>query len=255
MTLRFEPKFGQVAGEYQRYRPDYPQALYDRILAAVPEQNRVCAMDLGAGTGIVAAHLAQFFREVIAVEPDERMAAKIAERCPRAIIRASTAEECDQPPRSLDLVAIANALHWMEPEPTFASVRRWLKPDAVLAVFDRPLPSANAAIDQIVRAERRGPWRAFRDPRLQRDIHWQDAVRAAPGFRVVDEGKFSHVIPMKPAEYAGFWRSSSYGSAYARTLSEPEQYWADLESRFARAANDDIIFVDFSPALVLARAS
>lgn len=253
MTLPFEPKFGYIAEEFQRYRPDYPQALYDHILAAVPEQNRVSAMDLGAGTGIVAAHLAPLFREVIAVEPDQQLAAKIVERCPLAIVRVTTAEECQQPPQSIDLLTIANALHWMDPQVTFTNSRKWLKPDAVLAVFDRPMPQANAAIDAIVRAELRGPWKPFRDSRLLRDLHWQDTVRAAPEFRVVDERKFSNLIPMKPVEYTGFWRSSSYGSAYARTLAHPERYWSGLESRFAAAAKDDMIVVDFSPTLVLAR--
>ncbi len=252
-TSGFESRFGQAADEYQRYRPDYPPALYERILAHIPRPSWTCAMDLGAGTGIVTGHLAQWFRHVIAVEPDAKMAAKIAERYPQVIIRVQTAEECEQAAESIDLITIANALHWMDAERTFANARNWLKRGGVLAVFDRPLPKVNAAIDAIVLSELRGAWRPHRDPRLDRDLHWQDEVRAARGFRVIEESKISNIVPLSPAEYTGFWRSASYGSAYARTLADPENYWSGLESRFAEASNNDMIFADFSPALVIAR--
>jgi SAM-dependent methyltransferase len=251
-SARFEARFGQAADEYQRYRPDYPAALYEHILAEIPERERIRAMDLGAGTGIVTGHLTEWFREVIAVEPDAKMAAKIAERFPRIIICAATAEDCEQPADSANLITIANALHWMKAERTFANARKWLGQDGVLAVFDRPLPKANAAIDAVVLAEWRGPWKPHRDPRLNRDLHWQDEVRAAAGFEVMEETRIPHMVPMSPAEYAGFWSSSSYGSAYARTLAEPATYWKDLESRIGAAAKDDMIFVDFSSTLILA---
>ena len=250
--MPFESRFCHAADEFQRYRPDYPPALYDRIFAQIAEQRRTLAMDLGAGTGMVAGHLAARFREVIAVEPDAAMAAKIAERLPQITIRNLTAEECVQPPETADLITIANALHWMEADRVFANVHTWLRPHAVLAVFDRPLPKATPAIDAIVLSELRGPWKPHRDPRLKRDLIWQDQVRAATGFRFLEETKFSNIVPMGAADYAGFWRSTSYGSTYAHTLADPERYWKDLESRFAVAAAGQVISVDLSPTLILA---
>jgi SAM-dependent methyltransferase len=251
--MPFEPRFGHAAEEFQRYRPDYPPALYDRILAEIPEQNRNLAMDLGAGTGIVTGHWVAHFREVISVEPDAGMAAKIVERFPRVAVRNVTAEECEQLPETVDLISIANALHWMESERVFANSRCWLRPQAVLAVFDRPLPKAAPAIDAITLGELRGPWKRHRDARLKRDLIWQDQVRAAPGFCIVEEARFANIVPMSPQDYVGFWRSTSYGSAYARTLAEPERYWSGLESRFAAAAAGAMISVDLSPVLILAR--
>jgi SAM-dependent methyltransferase len=248
----FQPKFGHAADEFQRYRPDYPQTLYDRILAAIPEDRRERAMDLGAGTGIVSAHLAAQFREVMAVEPDERMAAKIAEGLTQVIVRRVTGEECEQEPESVDLVTIANALHWMDAHRVLANARTWLRPGGILAVFDRPLPRANAVVDKIVLSELRGPWKPHRDPHLRRDLHWRDDVRAAPGFRLVEETQFPNFVAMTSLEYVGFWRSSSYGSAYARSLADPGKYWQNLASRFQRAWPEEKIPVDFSAWLVLA---
>jgi SAM-dependent methyltransferase len=249
--MPFESRFGHAADEFQRYRPDYPPALYARIFAEIADDCRKCAMDLGAGTGLVAGHLASCFREVIAVEPDAAMAAKIAEQFPRVTVRTTTVEECAQQPETVDLVTIANALHWMDADRVFASARNWLRPNAALAVFDRPLPKTTAAIDAIVLAEWGGPWKSHRDPRLNRILSWQDQVRSARGFRVTLETKFPHIVSLSPAEYVGFWRSTSYGSAYARTLANPENYWSDLESRFAAA--ETVVFVDFSPTLILLR--
>jgi SAM-dependent methyltransferase len=251
--MPFEAKFGHAADEFQRYRPDYPAALYERIFAEIPENRRERAMDLGAGTGIVTAQLVTCFREVISVEPDAGMASKIAARFPQVAIRNVTAEDCVQPPETVDLVTIANALHWMDAGRVLSNARGWLRPQAVLAVFDRPLPKANAAVDAVTLAELRGPWKPHCDPRLKRAPVWEGQVRAAPGFRIVEGRKFSNVVAVTPEEYVGFWRSTSYGSAYARTLAEPESYWKDLESRFDAAAPGAMISVDFSPTLILAR--
>ncbi|MGH9736746.1 MAG: class I SAM-dependent methyltransferase [Candidatus Acidiferrales bacterium] len=251
--MSFEPRFGHAANEFQRYRPDYPAALYERVLTAIPENQRERAMDLGAGTGIVTAHLVPHFRAVIAVEPDAGMAAKIAELLPGISIRNVTAENCAQQPDSVDLIAIANALHWMDAQRTFANARSWLRAGAILAVFDRPLPKGGPAVDAITLAQLRGPWKPHRHPLLKRDLHWEGQVRAAPGFSLVDEQKFEYTVPMTPRDYVGFWRSTSYGSAYALTLSDPDRYWSGLESEFAKAASGDMIPVDLSPTLILAR--
>lgn len=253
MSSTFQPRFGHAAEEFERYRPDYPRELFDHILAAVPAGRRDRAMDLGAGTGKSTRALIPHFREVIAVEPDQGMTARLAEEIPQAIVRNATAEACVQPEASVDLVTIANALHWMEASQVFAAVRDWLRVDGILAVYDRPLPKATPPIDAIVLAELRGPWKPHRDPRLKRDLIWESEVRGAPGFNLLEETKFPHVVPMSPCDYAGFWRSTSYGSAYARTLAEPEGYWASLESRFVAAAAGDMIPVDLSPTLVLTR--
>ena len=253
MPHAFEPKFGHAAEEFERYRPAYPRELFEHILAAVPGDLRELAMDLGAGTGKSTRALLPHFREVIAVEPDPGMFAKLAEEIPHAIVRNATAEACVQPETSVDLVTIANALHWMDFARVSANVHKWLRANGILAVYDRPLPKATPAIDAIVLAELRGPWKPHRDPRLKRDLIWENEVRGAPGFEIVEERKFSYVVPMSPRDYVGFWRSTSYGSAYARTLTEPEAYWASLQSRFAAAAAGDMIPVNLSPTLILAR--
>ena len=253
MNCEFQPRFGQAAKEFQRYRPDYPHELYAQILARVPPEPRERAIDLGAGTGIVTGALLPHFREVIAVEPDAQMAAMIAESHPRAAIRILPAEQFQQAEESVDLVTIANALHWMDAHAVLRGVAHWLRPTGVLAVFDRPLPKAGPAIDAVTMAEFRGPWREHRDPRLNRSATYKDQILASPGLRIFEEAKIPHFVSMTAADYAGFWSSTSYGSAFARSLSDPQSYWRALESRFCAAGGDDKIHADFSHSLILAR--
>jgi SAM-dependent methyltransferase len=251
MASNFQPLFGHAAEEFQRYRPEYPPELFERLLAAVPPSHRRRALDLGAGTGRATGALLRHFAEVIAVEPDPRMAAKLAGRFPRASIRQVTAEECALPSAGVDLAVIANALHWMEASSVLANVHQWLCDWGILAVIIAPLPKAEEAVDAVIRAELKGPWLPHRDPRLKRERISQDLIRAAPGFRIFDEAAFANVVRTSPAHYTGFWRSTSFGSAYARALDDPERYWRGLESRLASAAGGSIS-VDFSPGLILA---
>lgn len=253
MSSGFQPRFGHAAEEFQRYRPDYPPELFEHILSWIPKDRRKRAMDLGAGTGKSARWLVNYFSEVVAVEPDAGMAAKLAEEVSEAHVFNCTAEECSQAEGTVDLVTVGNALHWMDSARVFENARCWLRAGGILAVYDRPLPKCTTDIDAIVLAELRGPWKPHRDPRLKKDAKWEDAVRAAPGFQAVEDTRFSYFVNMRADEYAGFWRSTSYGSAYARTRENPEGYWRELESRFATASGDRLIPVDFSPALVVSR--
>jgi Methyltransferase domain len=179
------------------------------------------------------------------------MTAKIAERLPRVTIRQTTAEECVQPRETVDLITIGNALHWMNTDRVFKNAHNWLRRGRILAVFDRPLPKASPEIDGITMGEFRGPWRPYRDPRLKRDLNWKDQTRVAAGFRVAEEMEFPNIVSMPAKEYVGFWRSTSYGSAYARTLVDPEKYWIDLEYRIAAAGAGGTVSVDFSATLIV----
>ncbi|HKW87162.1 MAG TPA: methyltransferase domain-containing protein [Candidatus Acidoferrales bacterium] len=251
--MSFHPKFGQAAEEYDSYRPGYPAALFERIFREVPVIHRNCAMDLGAGTGKVTRELVAHFHEVVAVEPDALMAAKVREQFPGIVTRISTAEELMQPPDSADLVTIGTAFHWMDGPRVLANAAMWLRAGGILAVFDYPFPTTPDPVRVILKKELKEHWAAFRDPRLNKAGRWQDPVRAVPGLQVLDECKFANTVPMSSSDLTGFCRSTSYGSAYARTLPDPEAYWGELESRFRAAWPDGMIPVDFSSTLILAR--
>lgn len=251
--MSFEQRFGQAAEAYSAFRPEYPPLIFEHILAVIPAERRNCAMDLGAGTGKATAELAKHFPRVIAVEPDPLMAEKLRETEPRAEVRLATAEECQQAPASIDLVNCATSLHWMDVQRVMESVTRWLRAGGILAVYGSEFPRAPEAVHRIIRAEFREHWDRFRDERLRRKEFPQSIVRAAPGMALVEDEIIHTTLPMTPHDFAGFCRSTSYGSAYGRSLADEEAYWRDLESRFAVAAQADKIPVAFGLYLMLLR--
>lgn len=101
--------FGAAAGSYDRFRPRYPEAL---ITALIPRRP-VRVLDVGAGTGIAAAQLRHAGADVIAVEPDARMA-EIA-RHKGIEVEQGTFEDWDPAGRQFDLVVFAQSFHWVEP--------------------------------------------------------------------------------------------------------------------------------------------
>ncbi len=252
--MTFTPRFGPAADAYSTFRPEYPSALFDRILAFLPPERRDCAMDLGAGTGKATRALVKLFAHVIAVEPDQLMAKKLrdTERC--AEVRLSTAEECRQVPDSADLVNIATALHWMDTERVMANVALWLRCGGILAVYGSDFPRTPDPIHAIIRQEFRERWNQFHDERLRRKEFPQSIVRATSFLTLVEDTTVPFVLQMAPHEFAGFCRSTSYGSAYGRALGDAEpQYWLDLESCFREAWMEDKIPVDASFYLLLSR--
>ena len=254
LLMHFQLRFGHAADEFQRYRRDYPTALYDRILAKIPEQNRTRAIDLGAGTGIVTGHWVENFRDVISVEPDAGMATKIAEHFPRVTIRMVTAEEHEQPPESIDLISIANALHWMDAGRVMANVELWLRPGGILAICGGRFPRTPRPVREIVRREFHDHWNQFRDSRLD-STNTSEFARAALTVRLreVEDDLIPNTHLLSPGEFAGFCSSTSYGSAYARSVPDSEVYWRDLEERFLRAWPEEKFPVDFNVWLLIAK--
>ena len=63
----FKDHFSSQAGEYARYRPQYPDDLFDWLAVASPALGE--AFDLGTGSGQSAWGLAQHFACVPASDP------------------------------------------------------------------------------------------------------------------------------------------------------------------------------------------
>jgi len=251
--MSFESRFGQAADAYQTFRPDYPAEIFQRILAWIPADIRNRAIDLGAGTGKASRELAKSFREVIAIEPDPLMVERLRETAPEATIIQTTAEKYKGEQYSADLINFAQSLHWMDILRVLEKGIGWLRTGGILAVYGFGLPEAVEPVREIVRFELRERWSHYRDERLRRKHFPQCIVHEQTGIHVMEDVELSYSCEMTSAEFAGFWRSTSYGGAYGRALDDPEGYWQDLESRFRAAVKEDKIPVDFKPYLLIAR--
>ena len=108
--------FDQAAEAFRRFRPRYPRVIFDKIMERFPPP-RERALDLGAGTGLATLPLCDHFEEVIAVEPSEEMAEKLADLSPRIRVLSIPAEDLpNTPDTQVDLVTVGSALYWMDGE-------------------------------------------------------------------------------------------------------------------------------------------
>jgi SAM-dependent methyltransferase len=132
--------FGGAAAHYERYRPGPPVEAVEWIL---PRPVR-SVVDLGAGTGALTRLLVGRADEVVAVEPDDRMRALLAEAVPGARAVAGRGESMPLPDASADAVIASSSWHWMDPVPTLTEVARVLVPGGTLAAVwsgpDREAP-------------------------------------------------------------------------------------------------------------------
>jgi SAM-dependent methyltransferase len=131
--------FGGVAEHYERYRPGPPVEAVEWIL---PRPART-VVDLGAGTGALSRLLVGRADEVVAVEPDDRMRAVLAEAVPGVRAVAGRGESMPLPDASADAVIASSSWHWMDPVPTLTEVARVLLPGGTLAaVWSGPDPES-----------------------------------------------------------------------------------------------------------------
>ena len=115
--------FGTIATDYDRLRPGPPEAAIDWLL---PADCRV-AVDVGAGTGLLSRALARKVPRVVAVEPDERMAAVLQDRSPGVEVVRGRGEAIPLPDASADGVFFSSAWHWMDPERAVPEIARVLR--------------------------------------------------------------------------------------------------------------------------------
>ncbi|MEO5362677.1 MAG: class I SAM-dependent methyltransferase [Magnetococcus sp. DMHC-8] len=148
MTNGFKDHFSAVATHYLHHRPAYPSALFDWLANQCEAHD--LAWDCGAGSGQAAIELGRLFKCVLATDAS---AAQIAQAVwhPRVTYRQAQADGSGLDDRSVDLVVVAQALHWFALEPFYAEVRRVLKPAGLLAVWSYGvLHVADDAVDALV---------------------------------------------------------------------------------------------------------
>ena len=175
--------FGSVAADYDRYRPSPPPQALDWLIPPAAQ----AVLDLGAGTGAVTRELIGRAPRIIAVEPDERMRAVLAARCPEAEVLAGRGEDIPLPDASVDAVVISSAWHWLDPERAVPEITRVLRVGGVLGVM-------------WISRDMRAPWVAEFN-RLARESREADRrPDGAPAGHRRREVTFPPGTPLSPAE-------------------------------------------------------
>jgi len=155
-----DPKtiFSGKAENYAKYRWDYAAAAVEAIfeIGHLTEDSDVA--DIAAGTGILTRHFAGRVREVYAIEPNPEMrelAARELAAFPSVSVIDGSAEATTLPDESVDLISVAQAIHWFEPKAAIQEMDRIVKQNGWLAIL-RNYPTddeRNDAFGEIVSNE------------------------------------------------------------------------------------------------------
>lgn len=134
--------FASKAGKYARYRWDYAPQAIQKLWDVTGISGESVVADIGAGTGILTKHFSGKVRRIYAIEPNaemRRFASRALAAHPSCTIVDGRAEATTLPDHCLDLIAVAQAIHWCDPHPTRTEFERILKPGGWLALLrNRP---------------------------------------------------------------------------------------------------------------------
>jgi ubiquinone/menaquinone biosynthesis C-methylase UbiE len=140
MSIRlFDEK--QHASLYAKYRPTYPGTVYTTIENYYKEnKNDSCnfelAVDIGCGNGQSSVPLTKTFKKVIGYDVSEQQIASAPREIENLTFRVGPGEDLSFLNNDeVDLITVAQALHWMNIEKLYDEVRRVIKPGGVFVAY------------------------------------------------------------------------------------------------------------------------
>lgn len=146
--MTFSDHFSGISAAYAAFRPRYPDALFDYLASVTNAHDDV--WDVGTGSGQAALGLARHFNHVIASDASV-MQIEHATRHACIDYRVSPAEVSGLDDASMDLVTVAQAVHWFDLGRFWPEVRRVLRSGGVIAIWTYGLFEITPPIDGIVR--------------------------------------------------------------------------------------------------------
>ncbi len=250
-------RFSATATLYARWRPTYPAALRDFLLALLPTSGaRIPAhrsptiVDVACGTGISTRFLAGPGRRIIGIEPNAEMLAEARRTTPADLdieYRKGEAATTGLAGGSADLVTVGQAFHWFELGPALAEFHRILQPEAFCAAFWNVRDSRSslllAAYQSLLEhssAEYKGVLRA------------EEAISnllAFPAVRAPRQAEFAHVQVLDRDGFFGRVYSSSYVTHGVPAAARPA-FDAELDRLFARHAVDGWVELHYRTVVV-----
>jgi SAM-dependent methyltransferase len=167
--------FDQVAAEYDRHRPTYPEQLIDLAceLAGLEPGDRV--LEIGCGTGQLTRSLLARGLRVTAIEPGAQLARLARQRLEGTgeleLVNARL-EDARLPHEHFRAVFSASAIHWVDPDIGWQRVADALVPGGTLALIQyfglyepRSADDQQALLSTMTRIapEITASWPAYRD--------------------------------------------------------------------------------------------
>lgn len=236
--------FDDWAGDYDRFRPGYPDELFGAIAERLGLPEHPLVVDLGAGTGHAALAMAELGWRVTAVEPGKHMLELLLNRASDRGLLLSTvqakAEETGLDPGTADLVTAAQSFHWFDKATALDEIARILKPGGGVALFWN------------LRDTERSPLLADYEALLKRSVQSTDAGRyewegpdvtrralaAATAFEEAQLVQLRQEVAMIDEQFIGMAFTASYVRS-GLTPDEQDRFRLELAALLGRHGHAD----------------
>lgn len=146
--LSFPDHFSRAPEDYRAFRPTYPDELFAHVASLCTRRGR--ALECGAGSGQATPGIVRHFETVVTTDASHAQLRSAPTGGGLRVV--CLAEVVPLRDGSVDLVAVAQALHWLRLDAFFQEVRRVAAPGAVLAAWTYGLPAVAIEVDERVRA-------------------------------------------------------------------------------------------------------
>ncbi len=167
--------FNEIAEEYDRHRPAYPDALVDRACEVAALAPGAMVLEIGCGTGQLTRSLLERGLRVTAVEPGERLIARAREQLEdvgEVRFVGARLEETSVPSAHFQAAFSASAIHWVDPDVSWRKIADALIDGGTVALVSYfGVEDARSADDQLalrstlerVAPEFAAQWPIYRD--------------------------------------------------------------------------------------------
>lgn len=234
--MTFRDLFSERAKLYSKYRPDYPDALFEWVSGIVSNHNSV--WDCGTGSGQAAKGLARYFDRVMATDASAEQIAN-AEPDPKIEFRVADSSSSDLPDQSVDMVTVAQALHWFDLDPFYAEAKRVVRPGGAVVIWGYGDPVLETApLQEILHAFNRGTIEEFWMP--ERRILLERYEKVAFPFREIETPQMDLEREWNLSELTGYLRTWSATANYLKQTrvdpipeveSKLAEHWGENERR------------------------
>ncbi len=149
-SMGFKDHFSSVAASYSSHRPRYPAVLFEYLASLAP--SREAAWDCATGSGQAALGLVEVFDRVIATDASAEQITN-AHTHARITYKVATAEASGLDSDSVDLLTVAQALHWFNWDEFYPEAKRIIRQGGICAAISYLLchtePGVDRAIDRL----------------------------------------------------------------------------------------------------------
>lgn len=145
----FKDNFSKQAEVYVKFRPTYPKELFEFLHGLTAEHQ--LAWDCGTGNGQSAIKLTNYYEKVYATDPSQEQI-KNAIPHDRIVYEVENAESPSAlVDNSVDLITVAQAVHWFDFEKFYGQVKRVSKKNGIISVWAYGIPTINEELDSIIK--------------------------------------------------------------------------------------------------------